>query len=161
MLKSYRYLYFSAHVWTISSESWNHSHFVVQETHSSSIVYLDPGKCDCKANCSCIKSPELSWCVFLRLISSWHTWISVLLEAMFDMLSVFPLFFPDILLSPFTRQLSLRDDWRENSRFMLLWLHLTQSVSPNSNSRATQQARGQNTVRMPTTQAVVPFLTGG
>ena len=69
MLKSYRYLYFSAHVWAISSESWNRSHFVVQETHSSSILYLDPGKCNCKEKCSCVKSPVLSWCVFLQLIT--------------------------------------------------------------------------------------------
>lgn len=120
MLKSYRYLYFSAHVWTISSEPWNCSHFVVQETHSSSIFYLDSGKCDCKANCSCIKSPELSWCVFLQLMSFWHTWISDLLEAMFDVLSVLLFFFfLGILLSHFTRQLSLRDGWQENSHFIL------------------------------------------
>lgn len=58
-------------------------------------------------------------CFFTPNNSFWHTLISGLLEAMFDMLFVLPVLplFPGILLSPFRRQLTQRGDEKTPSSY--------------------------------------------
>lgn len=116
VLKIYRYWYFSAH-FTIT-ECWNHSHFVVQETHSSSIFYVDPVQCDFKSKWSCINFAGLSWCIAVLitlLITLSGTYEFCLLEAMFDM----PLCFAFFLHKAFY----FERWWREDPFFLFLWLH--------------------------------------
>lgn len=126
----------------------------MQETHSSSIFYLDPGKCDCKANCSFMV------CFFTPNNSFWHTLISGLLGAMFDMLFVLPVLplFPGILLSPSEGSLHREVTRKLPLRITVILFHMV-SVTKQQQQVYSTSWRTKWVLRMPTTQAVVLSLT--